>query len=338
MWAVRLLLLTLASLVLLLAAVYGAGALWFRLPFPGLLGGIAAVAFFVLALAGIGGLWVLHRGWTAAYLAAALLVLGWFAALRPTNDRVWQPDVARTPTVEIEGDRATVRNVRNFAWTSEREAEERWEDRSYDLGGLNGVDLIASYWAGPKIAHIILSFGFADRDFLAISIETRKEIGEEYSALAGFFKEYELVYVAADERDVLGVRTIHRGEDVHLYRLRGTQDQARALFLDYARAMNELARRPQFYDTLVTNCTTQVLLHARHGGNPAPWDWKVLLSGYAPDYAYERQRLDTSIPFDELAERSRISARARAIGDRDPDFSLRIREGLPDPRVPQPLR
>jgi hypothetical protein len=195
------------------------------------------------------------------------------------------------------------------------------------------VDVIASYWMGDAIAHIMLSFGFSGKDFIAISIETRRERHESYSSIAGFFKQYELFYVVADERDLIRLRTNYRKdppEDVYLYRAGGPAGNARRLFLEYLREINSLAARPQFYNTLTTNCTTSVLTHTRVNPESLPLSWKILLSGYTPQYLYERGRVDTSLPFEELKRRSHINAAARA-ADNAANFSQRIRIGLPQP-------
>jgi hypothetical protein len=191
---------------------------------------------------------------------------------------------------------------------------------------------VAVYWAGKAIAHIMLSFGFASRDYVAVSIETRKERGETYSPLAGFFKRYELVYVIGDERDLIGLRTTYRSpqEDVYVYRLRAPRENIRRAFMDYIKTMNALRDRPQFYNTLTTNCTTGVALHSRVNPDAPRWSWKILLSGYVPEYLYDLGRVDTTRPFPELQRLSRVNERAHA-ADRDPAFSLRIREGLPVP-------
>ncbi|HTF92986.1 MAG TPA: DUF4105 domain-containing protein, partial [Verrucomicrobiae bacterium] len=194
------------------------------------------------------------------------------------------------------------------------------------------ADIIAVYWAGKAIAHIMVSFGFAGKDYLSVSIETRKEKGESYSTLAGFFRQYELYYVVADERDVLRVRTTYRQpqEDVYVYRLRAPLKNVRSVFLDYVKAINELHEKPSFYNTLTTNCTTSILFHTRMNPESPPLSWKILVSGYVPDYLYELGRIDTSRPFAELEKMSRVNARAHA-AEKDPAFSRRIREGLPKP-------
>ena len=203
-------------------------------------------------------------------------------------------------------------------------------DRTFDLRALDSVDLLAVYWIGPAIAHMFVSFGFGD-DHLAVSIEARKVRGEGYSSLKGFFRQYELVYVVADERDVIRVRTNYRKdppEDVYLYRAQIPRDNIRRVFLDYVREINALHERAQFYNTLTTNCTTSILFHTRVNPESLPLSWKVLLSGYAPEFVYDYGRLDRSLPFSELRQRSRINLRAQA-ADRAADFSRRIREDLP---------
>jgi Domain of unknown function (DUF4105) len=253
-------------------------------------------------------------------------------AIPASNGRNWQPDVSVTPWATVEGEIVTVHGVRDFDYRTETDFVPRWEDRRYDLRALDSVDLLAVYWAGKAIAHIMLSFGFGGSDYLAFSIETRKERGEAYSTLAGFFKQYELVYVAADERDVIGVRTTYRQppEDVYVYPLRGSRESARRVFMDYIGTMNDMRERPRFYNTLTTNCTTGILVHARVNPDAPPFSWKILLSGFVPEYLYDLGRLDRSHPFPELERLSRVNERARA-ADKDPMFSRRIREGLPVP-------
>src|SRR4029077_277161 len=192
-----------------------------------------------------------------------MVIFGWWATLQPSNDLDWADDVARTASGTVEGDRLTVHNVRNFLWRSDTDFDPQWETRRYDLNELTSLDLIMSYWSGESIAHTILSFGFSDGQHLAFSIEIRKDKTESYSALAGFFRAYELSFIAADERDVVGVRTNVRGEDVRIYRLRVTQGEARALLLEYISEASDLVRAPRFYNTLVTNCTTQIIRMVR---------------------------------------------------------------------------
>ena len=321
----------LIGIVVTAMTAWTAAAIYYSpIPNEGLRTALAAIFVLGTALAFGRG----QRPWRVliGYLVVfSLLVALWFQ-IPASNNRDWQPEVAKTPYATITDENITIHNVRNFKYRTETDFDPVWETRTYDLRQLDSGDLIAVYWAGKAIAHIMLSFGFAGKDYLAVSIETRKEKGESYSTLAGFFRQYELYYVVADERDVVRVRTTYRNpqEDVYIYRIKGPRENLRRVFLDYIRAINELHERPQFYNTLITNCTTSIWLHARMNRESPPLSWKILLSGYLPDYLYELGRLDTSRPFAELEKISHINARAHA-ADNDPTFSRRIREGLPTP-------
>lgn len=322
------------GVAVLLMTAWGAGAIYYsNLPGPRLRAALAIA--FVAATAVSFAVLPRRRRTLVVFLAAFAALAVWWRTIPASNDRDWQPEVAVTPWATLAGDQVTIHGVRNFDYRTETDFTPRWEDRTYDLRALDSADLIAVYWAGKAIAHIMVSFGFGGRDFVAISIETRKERGESYSTLAGFFKQYELVYVVADERDVVRVRTTYRQpqEDVYVYRLRAPRENTRRAFLDYLRTMNDMREHPRFYNTLTTNCTTGVLVHARVNPGSPPFSWKILLSGYLPDYLYELGRLDSSSPFPELERRSLVNERAHA-AERDPDFSRAIRVGLP---VPSPI-
>lgn len=294
----------------------------------------------------LAGLWVvavvatalLRRPLPHALPVLALLfglLLAWYATLRPSNDRDWIEDVSRTPWGEVEGDRLVVHDVRFFDYRSETDWEPHWEDRTYDLSKLRSLDLFLSYWGPRDIAHTILSWGFEGGDQLAISIEIRKEKGEEYSALAGLFRQYEIFYVAADERDLVKLRTNRRGENVFLYRLSTPPDRARRLLLDYVATMNGLARRPRFYNAFSTNCTTSIRTHILKLGVAMPWDLRILRNGWIDQMLMERGAINGTMPYEELRRRSSIDDRAKA-AESAPDFSVRIREGLPE-RPPPPV-
>jgi hypothetical protein len=320
----------LLGLVVTSMTLWGMGVLSYA-PLPAPLGSVLAAAFGLTTAGAFLGLAHRRRTLLGFVLVWGVLV-GWWSTIAPSNDREWQPDVAVLPSATVEGDRVTLHNIRNMEYRTATDFTLRYYDKTVDLRHLESVDLISSYWAGNTIAHIFGSFGFGGQDYVAISAETRKAQGEDYSTLAGFFKQYTLIYVVADERDVIRLRTTYRQphEEVYLYRTRVPPAQARRLFLDYVRDINRLVEHPEFYNTLTTNCTTAILFHARASGGIARYNWKVLLSGYAPEYAYKIGRLDTSLPFAELKQRSHINARAQAAGDA-PDFSQRIRAGLPMP-------
>ncbi|MCU0593383.1 MAG: DUF4105 domain-containing protein, partial [Desulfobacterales bacterium] len=205
-------------------------------------------------------------------------IVVWWLAIPASNGRAWQPDVAVLPYADIQGDRVTLHNIRNLRYRSEADFDARYYDKTFDLRHLDSVDLIAVYWMGDAIAHVMISFGFQQTDFVAFSIEIRKEQGEAYSTLKGIFKQYELTYVVGDERDLIRVRTDfrHPPEDVYLYRLRISQESARKFFMEYIRQINTMRTTPEWYNTLTTNCTTNVVRHVRAFGGLATYNWKVL--------------------------------------------------------------
>ena len=269
----------------------------------------------------------------AAVLAGGFCVvlIGWLS-LQPSNDRHWLPDVDRTARAEIDGDRVTIHNVRNFDYHSETDYTPHWETRSVDLAQLQGADIFVTYWGSPWIAHPIVSFHFDDDHYLAVSIETRKEVGEEYSTVLGFFRQYELIYIVGDERDLIRLRSNYRqGEDVYLYRIRLTPQRTRAIFMSYLDSINQLHEQPQFYNALTSNCTTNIRLHnvATAEGKPPPWSWQLLLNGKADELLYHRGELIGDLPFTELKQQAHINDKARTAGQAV-DFSRRIRQGLTD--------
>lgn len=287
----------------------------------------AATIFVVIAAAAM----ILQRDETWGLLVAAFVVLFvWWQSIRPSNHRDWQPDMRLLARAELDGDKVTIRNIRNLDYRTDTDFTLRYYDRTFDLSQLSAVDLITVYWMGPSIAHVFLSFVFEDRDYLAVSIELRKKVGDEYSVIRGFFKNYEIIYVVADERDVIRLRTSIRKpeEQTYLYRTRITREDARNLFLAYMKRINRLNRKPKFYNTLTSNCTTNILIHTRGFHTRIPFSWKLMLSGYVDKFVYELGGLDDSRPFEELKRVSLINERAKAAGDSD-DFSHLIRRGLP---------
>ncbi len=322
--------LLLLAVLLIATAGWGALALYFSGPQTPVLQAALAGTFAIAALLTLTALGFRRRRWRAlaAYLVLFAVLLTWWLGIEPSNDRDWQPDVAKLAYATIEGDKVTVHDIRNFAYRSETDYTPAWYDKTYDLSKLEGVDLVAVYWMGPAIAHTFVSFAFAGGDHLAISIETRKEKGEDYSTIKGFFRQFELFYVVADERDVIRLRTNYRHdppEDVYVYRTHGPIENGRRLFLEYMRQINMLKAKPDFYNTLVNNCTTDIWSNTRVNATHMPFSWKILASGYVPEYLYESGKLDSSVPFPELQRRAHVNARAQA-ADSAADFSKRIRE------------
>jgi hypothetical protein len=288
-----------------------------------------AIWFGVTAAA----LWGLRRGrenWALPgifALAFAGLQYGWWT-MQPSQDRDWADDVAERLHPEVHGNRVVLHNVRDFDWRSDSDYQIRWQTREYDLDHLVSADLALSYWMGPAIAHTLVSFGFDDGSQVVFSLEIRKERGESFSALGGFFRTFEETLVAADERDILRVRTNARGEDMYLYRLNMPREALRAMFLGYVERARELDRAPAFYNTLTSNCTTIVFELVRRLDPGLPLDWRLLASGYLAEYAYDQHGLLPGYTLDQLKQGGHITARARAAND-DPDFSARIRAGMP---------
>jgi len=322
-------------LLVLAAGIWGTLAIVLTGREGDLLRGVLAAAFALVSLLALMATARQRWRWRGLAAFAVLFVglLAWYGTLQPSNDRDWQTDVALLPHASVDGDEITVHNIRNFAYRTETDYTPAYYDKRFRLSELEGVDLIAVYWMGPAIAHTFLSFAFSGGDHLAISIETRKEKGEDYSTLKGFFRQYELYYVVADERDVIRLRTNYRRdppEDVYVYRLAGSLANARRLFLEYLKEVNSLRTQPEFYNTLTTNCTTNIWMHSVVNPDHLPFSWKILASGFAPQYLYEQGRVDTRLPFEDLRRLGHVNGRAQA-ADGAPDFSRRIRDGIPIP-------
>ena len=318
--------------LLVILTAWSAACLWLDGPESRLIAGLLSASFVLIALALLALARPIWRMW-AAFAALFFIVQFWWLGIDARNDRDWIADVAQLPVASFEGDILTLENVRNFHYRSDGDFDEIWETRKYDISKIRGVDLFLSYWGSPMIAHTIASWEFEDGQHLAISIETRKEVGETYSAVLGFFRQYELYYVVADERDVIGVRANHRGEDVYLYRMQTSAPMARAILGDYLRSVNDVAEKATWYNALTTNCTTTIRRHVQHVAPNNPFSWKILVNGYIDELGYDRGTVDTSLPFTELRRRSNITKKAQAAGS-SPDFSMLIREGLPGKHGP----
>ena len=316
----------LCAVVAFLAAAWGFGAVWFDGPF-GAGNKLAAVLF---AVAVVMALLFVRPLWRKLGVFIVLLagMLGWWLTLSPTNEANWQPDVAQRAWADVQGDEVTFHNVRNCDYRTETDYTPHWETRIVRLSQITGIDLAIDYWGSPWIAHPIVSFQFADAPPLCFSIETRKKAGQSYSTIGGLYRQFELIYVVADERDVIRLRTNYRKENIYLYRTTISPTQARERFLEYIDSLNALRTKARWYNAITTNCTTSI--RTQHPPNERPpWDWRILLNGKGDELLYERHRIVTGgLPFSELKARSLIDARARAANDA-PDFSKLIREGLP---------
>lgn len=321
------------SLAVAILTAWAGFAMWYRLPGGEPSRAVACALFVLFGLGTIIALFSRFRIPTfVLFVAAFAAVLGWWSTIKPLGVADWAPDVARQVTGTRDGNLLTLKDVRDFEWRSGTDFTERWTSRTYDLSTVQTADLFMSYWAGPKIAHVIMSFGFSGGEHLAWSIEVRRRVGGEFSPIADLFKSNPLVIIAADERDVVGVRSNVRGEDVQIYRLRASPDAARALLLEYVSDANALAASPAFYNSITTNCTTTIVKMMRAVGDPIPFDWRLIVNGYLPEYAYDRGALDTRLPMSTLRELAHIDDRARKSG-LSPDFSRLIRVGVPSPHL-----
>ncbi|WP_096376731.1 DUF4105 domain-containing protein [Lysobacter enzymogenes] len=332
---VRIVVRSLAAAAIAAATAWGAGLIGFQ--FPGappwrvvLIAvwcalGAASVVTLVLRRA------AMRKPTLTAFAAGLAALLAWWLSLAPSHHRDWADDVARLLDAQVSGDRVVLRNVRNFQWRSETDYTPHWETREYDLSRLSSADLVLSYWMGPDIAHTLVSFGFDDGRRVVFSLEIRKERGESFSALGGFFRRYEQVLVAADERDIVRTRSNARGEDVYLYRLNIPPQTLRPMFLGFLAKAGALQREPAFYNTLTSNCTTVVFEIARHVVPDLPLDYRLLAAGHFAEYVYDRGGLTPGYSYSQLHERGYINPRALAVpADADAGaFSRAIRRGVP---------
>ncbi|HWU75753.1 MAG TPA: DUF4105 domain-containing protein [Rhodanobacter sp.] len=322
----RLTLFAMVALLAFLSGAWAALALYYRLPGNLLLRLLGSILWTALVASLFVLMWHRHS-WPplALYAAIHAVVMLWWISITPSNLRAWRDDVARLLVGQVHDDHAVLDNVRNFRWRSDSDYDIRWEQRTHDLDQLVSADAVLSYWSGPAIAHAMISFGFDDGRHLVFSVEVRKRRDQKYSSIGGFFKQFETILVAADEGDIIRVRTNVRHEDVYLYPLCIERGTMRALFLAYLAAANRLASRPAFYNTFTSNCSTLVHRMARKIDPGLPWDMRLLLTGYLPEYLYEIGMLDQSLPLDELRQRGHVTERAKSIAA-DTDFSHAIRQ------------
>jgi hypothetical protein len=296
-----------------------------NLPWAGLRLALA-VAFAAFAI------WLLwlsrQRHASVIFIVLFLGVVAWWLSIPPSHNREWRPEVAVMPRAILDGDRVRITGVRNFDYRSLNDFTVHYEEREVQLSHLAGLDFFVSYWSEGLVGHTFLSFIFDNAPPLSISIETRPEVGEGFDPVASLFKQFELIYVVGDERDLVRVRTNYRHETVYLYRLNSSPDNVRRLLMVYLERINELADRPEFYHLLSNSCTINIVRYANAAGRAGRFDIRHLLNGMSDSYLYHSGRVDTTLPFDELRRRSRINEAAQA-ADGASDFSERIRASLP---------
>lgn len=300
---------------------------WSNLPW----GELRVAVAVTFAIFGIWALWLSRRSKMRFVFAGVfLLVLAYWWVIPASHQRQWQTDVAVMPHAVIDGDRVLLRNVRNFNYQNRDDFTVKYEDREVLLSHLTGVDFFISYWMKGPVGHTFVSFIFDNAPPVSISIETRPETHEGFDPLASMFKQFELIYVVGDEKDIVGVRTNHRKEDVFLYPVKVSAESARALFLIYLERINELAERPEWYNLLSNNCTLNIVRYANRAGRVGEFNIRHLFNGWIDAYLYHAGFLDTDLPFEELRQRSHINEAAQA-AEGAPDFSARIRANLPVP-------
>jgi len=319
--------LALASIIAFLFTIWAAAALYFDLPFSPLRIP-AAVLYLLFVLVALQYLRDARSRLTAVFTGFAIVAL-WWLSLKPSNDRDWQPDNAKTAYADINGDQVVIHVFRNCDYRTENDYTCQWEPRSYNLANLSGVDIFITWWGSPWIAHPIVSFDFGEQGHVAMSIETRDVMGQGYSAIRGFFRQYALTYIASDERDVIRLRTNYRkDEEVYLFRTTAVRPIVRNLFLEYLQRANNLHQRPEWYNALTNNCTTNIAVSAAEARDVRTrFDWRILLNGKMDEMMYEHGGLvSDGIPLAALKEQAHINAAARAADD-SPDFSSLIRKG-----------
>ncbi len=316
-------------LIVACTCVWGTFAIWFKLPGPQQVRVAVAGCF---ALFGLLTLVALFRSvrwrWLTVYAALFSALIIWWNTLQPPTSGNWSPEVAQQVTGTIEGDTLTLHNVRAFEWRSAQDFTPNWVTRTYDLAQLESVDLYMSYWGGPAMAHLMLSFGFADGEYLTWSLEVRRSVGETFSPLADFFKSNSVSLIASIEEDVVGLRSNIQEAEVFLFRLKSDPTRRRKLLEGYVDGANRLSQEPEFFHSVFTNCSKTIIDLARSVGASIPSDWRVIVNGYFPEYLYELGAMADEVSFEELRELGNISQRAREFGLRD-GFAEAVRDGVP---------
>ncbi len=323
MRALRHIIVALAGVVGALLVVWASGALYFDLPAPTLVRTVAAIIWVIAAV--ILGLFLGLKG-KVLLMAAFALILGWWLSLRPSQNAEWEPQVATLAYVTREGDTMTLHDIRDFDYRSATDFTPRYDTRTFSLANLRALDLFINYWGSPYMAHPILSFDFGSQGHLCFSIEIRPKQGQAYSTLGSLYRRYELIYIAADERDVVRLRTNYKHEDIYLYRLTLPIEEVRSRLTEYLDRLNELHSHAMWYNAVTENCTTSIRSQ-RVASARAPWDWRMLVNGFADKMLYERHLLAGDLPFPALRQQALINKRAEDAGD-VADFSERIRAGV----------
>ena len=266
-----------------------------------------------------------------AYAVVFLVVVAYFIWIPAKMDRDWRPEVAVLPRAYIDGDNVRITGVRSFTFRDRDDFDEHYKEIEVSLDDLTSVDLFISYWMPGPVAHTFVSFNFENSAPVCISIETRPEVGQGFDPLASMFKQFELIYVVGDERDLIHLRTNHRDEEVFLYKLKTPPAAARLLFLEYLRRINELAENPEWYHLLKQNCSLNIVRYKNVAGREGSFDIRHLLNGWIDRYFYDTEMIYTTLPFEEMREVSHINkvTKATSVFLGPEEYSRLIRTGLP---------
>ena len=323
-------------LFVIVSSIWLCLALWIHQPFGKIFTYLAIALWLTLAgsITGIYFVQAIFKRKTDVLIYLICFSIGviCFLAMPPRNDRDWNPEVARILDYQKDGDIVTLHNVRNFNWRAEDDYDIHWDTRQYDLSKLENLDVVLSYWAGNKIAHTLVSFGFSDGRHLSFSLEIRKEKTEEFSTIGGFFRQYELALVAADEKDIIYTRSNIRDERVYLYPVKISKPALQKLFVSYLKKGKALQQQPRWYNTVFSNCTTIIfdMVNAIH---PLPADYRLIVSGMLPDYLYDIHALDQHYTLASWYQMAFINPKVKGFEARTNQssalYSALIRQGLP---------
>ena len=305
--------------------VWSLFAFFYQLPFN--MAGFVLVAILWLVVGIYALLLEFKTPWKSRILLALMFigVIIWWSSIKPTLHRDWAPELARSVEATfdpINPDIVHLQNIRNFDWIAPYEGKENWENGTYNVDDLVGLDVYLSYWMGPYIAHTLVGFTFKDGRHLVFSAEIRRTKEQSFSAIGGFFKEFELIMIAAPEEDIIKLRTDIRHENVYRYPISVGKEKIKNLFLNYLETADKLAHQARFYNTVTANCTTVVFDMARILDPGIPLDWRILFSGQLPSYLYDLKVVNTEKSLKELVDEAHIKPQ---INGRRDQYSVDIR-------------
>lgn len=323
------------SLFVICSSIWLCAALWIQAP-AGWLGSRIMIGIWISFALSILGIYISQHFFSRRkdvliYIVGFICSLFWYFGMQPEQNRDWNPEVAEILHYEKNGDLVRLHNVRNFDWHADGSYTPHWETRQYDLNKINGVNIITSYWMGPQIAHTLVSFDFTEGRPLTFSIEIRKEKNEEFSAIGGFFRKYELSLIASDEKDLIYTRSNTRGEQVYFFPVNMPKTEMKALFIEYLHQADELQQQPKWYNTLTSNCTTLVFdMVQAVSQHQLPTDYRLFASGYLPNYLHDLHAIDPKWDMKTWYQKAHVNPRVSQFKQlSSTEYSQLIRQGLP---------